>query len=126
MNVLLAESRPDVRSALRLFLELDGNDIRVTEAVRSGDLASQVGRLYPDVLLLDWEWPGLRPANFLTQIRGLFPEIALIVLSARPEIRVRAVADGADAFINKSDTPEQMMDIIKRTLSIKTERGRHE
>ncbi len=116
MRVLLAESRPDVRSALRLFLEQYIEDLKMTALVKSTDLVSQVGKLCPDLLLPDWEWLGLRPANLLVQIRGLFPQMRTIVLSARPEIRGEALTAGADAFINKSDTVERMLETIQSVI----------
>lgn len=117
MQVLVAESRSDVRSALRLFLEQDFDNITIVEAARTTDLLRQVTGSCPDMLLLDWELPDMKAARLLAQIRGLCPELYVIATSGRSETRQKAIEAGADAFINKSDTPEQMMDTVKETIS---------
>ena len=114
---MVVESRTDVRSAIKLFLELDNKDVAVTEIRKSDNLISEIGRSCPDIIMLDWEWPNVKPENLLPQIRGLFPEICIVVLCGRAEMQADALDAGADAFINKSDTPERMLETIKCVIS---------
>ena len=75
MRVLLADDQPQVRSALRLLLEEEPGLSVVDEVVSAGELLSRVEVTCPDLILLDWELPGLRPGETLPA----FPSLSLSV-----------------------------------------------
>lgn len=112
MRVLLAEGRPDVRSALRLLLEQEPGVIIESEVTKSDDLLAQLGKRCADLVLLDWELPGLKPKNLLSSIRQGCPELKIIVISGRPESRQNALRAGSDAFVSKADAPERLLEAI--------------
>ena len=110
MRVLLADDQSKVRSALRLLLEQEPGMSVVGEAAEAEDLLAQVRAVHPDLVLLDWELPGLQAANpVLPTLRALCPHLSVIALSGRPGARRAALAAGADAFVSKGDPPEQLM-----------------
>jgi len=113
MRVLLADDQPKVRSALRLLLEQDPDMNVVGEATKAEELLAQVGATHPDLLLLDWELPGLQPADpLLPVLRALCPHLSVIALSGRPEVYRAALAAGADAFVSKGDPPERLLSAV--------------
>ena len=109
MRVLLADDQSKVRSALRLLLEQEPGMSVVGEAVEAGDLLAQVEATQPDLVLLDWELPGLRTDDWLSTLRTLCPRLKVIALSGQPEARWAALATGADAFVSKGDPPERLL-----------------
>ena len=113
MRVLLADDQPQVRSALRLLLEQDPEMNVVGEAANAEELFVQVQATRPDLLLLDWELPGLQPTNpLLPALRALCPRLSVIALSGRPEVYREALAAGADAFVSKGDPPERLLSAV--------------
>ena len=58
-RVLLADTQPHVRSALRILMNLEAGFIVVAEAVEAGDMLAQIRATRPDLVLLDWGLPGL-------------------------------------------------------------------
>jgi DNA-binding NarL/FixJ family response regulator len=60
MRVFLADDQAKVRAALRLLLEQEPGLSVVGEVTEAKDLLVQVQVTQPDVVLLDWELPGLR------------------------------------------------------------------
>jgi DNA-binding NarL/FixJ family response regulator len=111
MRILLADDQAKVRSALRLLLEQE-EDIEVLgEAVDATGLLDWVKVASPDLLLLDWELPGLGP-GLLAALRELCPSLDVIALSGRPESRQAALSAGADAFVSKGDPPEKLLAAI--------------
>lgn len=60
MRVFLADDQAKVRAALRLLLEQEPGLSVVGEVTEAKDLLAQVQVTQPDVVLLDWELPGLR------------------------------------------------------------------
>ena len=112
MLVLIADDESNVRYALRSLLEERQEYRVVTEALDAEKLLAQTQAVCPDLVLLDWELPGLAAGDMLVALRELCPNLWIIVLSGRPEERVAALAAGADAFVSKMDYPEQLLAVI--------------
>ncbi|HEX8959410.1 MAG TPA: response regulator transcription factor [Solirubrobacterales bacterium] len=112
LRVLLADDQLAVRSALRLVLEQEPDVDVVGEVAEGEQLLAQVGAARPDLLLLDWELPGLPVADLLSALQLLCPGIRVVALSGRPEARGPALETGARAFVSKGDPPELLLAII--------------
>ncbi len=112
LRVLLADDQLAVRSALRLVLEQEPDVDVVGEVGESEQLLAEVGTTRPDLLLLDWELPGLPAVDLLSALRSICPGTSVVALSGRPEARERALETGARAFVSKGDPPERLLAII--------------
>ena len=115
-RVLLAESQPDVRSALRLLLEGDLGMTVVGEISKARELTAQVGQACPNLLLIAWEMIRHQASDILLNLRSLCPDACIIILSSHPEDRQAALAAGADAFVCKGDSPEHLLAAISSSL----------
>jgi DNA-binding NarL/FixJ family response regulator len=112
MRILLAESRPRVRFALRALLgDQPGLQI-VGEAAYGQDLLAQIEAACPDLVLLSWGLPGLAGAELLPALWKVCEEVYVIVLSGRPEARQAILDAGANAFISKVEPPERLLAAI--------------
>lgn len=109
MRVLIADDQPEVRSSLQLMLEQLPNVTVVGEATGAGDLLAQVSVSCPDLVLLDWELPGLRVTEHLPMLRERCPRSLVMALSSRPEQQEAALATGVDSFVSKGDAPEHLL-----------------
>ena len=109
MQVILADDQAKVRSALRLLLEHQPNVKILGEAVDTTGLLDWVTAMCPDLVLLDWELPGLPAAALLPLLHDHCPDLGVIALSSRPETRQAALEAGADAFASKGDPPERLL-----------------
>ena len=116
-QILLADDNPDLRSALRLLLETRLDMKLITEARDMEHVVAQTEDTRPDCIILDWELPGRPLRERIGVLRALVPGMRIIVTSARPESRHEALAEGADGFADKADSPllilEAMRDCIK-------------
>ena len=116
MRVLLADDQADLRSALRLLLEQEPGVELVGEVADVDTLLSQVEISHPDLLLLDWELPGL-PADagrrLLAVLHMCRPFLQVIVLSGRPESNRSALAAGADLFVSKTEPPDRLLAVLR-------------
>ncbi len=141
MKILLADDDENIRSALGLLLEQEPDVLVVGSVVNATGLlkiiSSRPWRLInggplrqdPDrpsapenaqskesdynLLLLDWELPGWSPAH-VSDLRHSCPDLKIIALSVGPDTRQSALAAGADAFVSKSDPPDQVLDTVRR------------
>jgi DNA-binding NarL/FixJ family response regulator len=109
MQILLADNQPKVRFGLRVLLERQPGLKVVGEATNAEDLLAQIEADCPDLVLLDWELPGLAGGDLLSALRAACPDLFVIVLSGRTEVRRAALDAGADAFVNKCDPPEWLL-----------------
>lgn len=108
-SILIAESQPAVRSALRLWIEQQPGLHLTGEVTNGPDLLQAVVARPADVLLLDWSLPGLPIGQLLRLVRFEQPRLRVIAMSGRPEDRRPALAAGADAFACKGDSPHDLL-----------------
>jgi DNA-binding NarL/FixJ family response regulator len=113
MRFLLADDQLHVRSALRLQLEQVSGFQVVGETADATGLLLAVAGKEPDVVLLDWELPGLPVVQLLRLLRSEQPSLKIIAMSSRPEVQQQARELGAEAFLSKSDPPEQVLAVIR-------------
>lgn len=108
---MLAAVRRETRSALRLLLEQEGFDV-VGEASDADELLMMLAAAKPHLLLLDWGLPGSRGDELLSSLRNLRPDLVVIALSGRPEVRKVALSAGARSFVSKGDPPEKLLNAL--------------
>jgi len=109
MRVLIADDRPQVRSALRVLLRVKLGADNVDEASDLEQALESVSLAQPDLVLLDWELPAKGGAPAISGLRAACPNLPVIALSSRPEVRRAALAAGANAFASKGDPPDRLM-----------------
>jgi DNA-binding NarL/FixJ family response regulator len=116
MRVLLADDQEKVRSALRLLLTQFVYLQIVGEAADALQLLQAVAQKQPDLVLLDWELPGLSPQQLLRLLWYERPSLKIIAMSSRPEAKRPALAAGVHAFLSKGEPPEKVLATIQALL----------
>lgn len=112
MKVLIADDRARVRYALKVLLDRQSDVQVVGEVFHASSLSAQVEATRPDILLLDWGLPGLGKPASIDAIRRDHPGLKVIVLSGQPDVGKQAMLAGADGFVNKTETPDQLLTVI--------------
>jgi CheY-like chemotaxis protein len=114
-HIILADDQAKVRSALRFLLE-QVSDWQVIAEVETADaLLSQTEKTRPDVILLDWELPGIHGQESISRLKACCGHVRIIALSSQLDARKDALEAGADVFVSKSDPPERILNEL-RTL----------
>lgn len=116
MRAMLADNQPRVRSALRLLLEQEPDNAVVAEVDNGGDMLTAAAAAQPDVVLMDWELPGDSPVRVLPALRAACQNLCVVVLSGRPEARQKALAAGADFFVSKGNSPDELLSALAECL----------
>ena len=110
-RILIVEDDADSANILEAYLRRDGFEVALAEDGRRGlDLHES---WCPDLVLLDWELPGLSGRQLLRLLRFERPEIRVLVLSGRPEAEEAARAAGADAFVGKGDSTSHLLQVLQ-------------
>jgi CheY-like chemotaxis protein len=125
LRILVADDQWEVCSALQLLLSHETGMLIVGQAKSAAELLDVLEKTSPDLVLLDWELPGLATPGARTQARQKqepvmtigdlqerFPGVKLVALSCRLEARAEAKAGNTDGFISKVDPPEVVVNTL--------------
>src|SRR4051812_10916842 len=82
MRVLVVESQPHVRVALRFLLSRQSDFQFVGSIGAEPDLAAKLAVIAPDIIILDWALPRHTASHLLSVIRRLPNQPRIIVLSS--------------------------------------------
>jgi DNA-binding NarL/FixJ family response regulator len=119
LRILLADDETKVRSALRLILEQDPATGGICEVENTEKLLEWVDQENTDLVLLDWHLPGLTtPAHVFARLRQNSPLLKIVAMGADNQSRHIAIALGADAYISKSDPPEELLKAVNQCRTI--------
>ena len=113
MRVLVIESQPHVRAALRFLLSRQPDIQCVGSIGAETDLAAKLALIAADVIVLDWALPRHTAAHLISVIRQLPGQPRTVVIDSRPHAEQAALAAGADAFVNKNDSPETVLRMVR-------------
>lgn len=114
MNVLIADDDPHVRSAVRLLLEDEPGISIVADCATADGLVERAVGSESDVVLVDWDLPGLRGGAELRRLSSDAPGCRVVALSGRPEQRDEALRSGAVSFVCKGDAPDSLLTVLRR------------
>ncbi len=118
-TILVADDHPLFREALKGAVAKLLPGARLVES-DSADALFASAEAHPDadLLLLDLNMPGAHGYSALVHLRGLQPQLPIIVVSAREEANVvrRALEHGAAGFIPKSSDPATIRAAISAVL----------
>jgi DNA-binding NarL/FixJ family response regulator len=109
MYVLLADSDGKERAALRRLMAQEPELTVVGEAIGARELLAQAQALHPDLVLLDWELPGLQGTDLLLALHCHGWPMKVVAYSERTEARQEALAGGADAFVGRDEPLEWLL-----------------
>jgi len=108
VRVVIADDHPVVRAGLRGMLEPEPDIEVVAEATDGREAVSLVGRLEPEVVLMDLQMPELDGVAATKQIRDRYPKTNVLVLTTFDTDAdiTRAISAGATGYLLK-DAPRQ-------------------
>jgi DNA-binding NarL/FixJ family response regulator len=119
-EILIADDHPLFRSALRQAVTLGlGPDVRLVEVASIAELETHLtDKTDWDLVLLDLNMPGAYGFSGLVLLRGQYPQIPVVMVSAQEEadVVVRSREFGASGFIPKSISMEQIQAAVRAVL----------
>jgi len=117
MRILVADDNREIRSALHLVLTEVCPGVTIEEA-GDGETARELLRRYPlDLVLYDWDLPGLDAARFAADATEVSPCCEVIAMSGRPEARREALLAGAGYFVGTNDPPSRLVGLLRLLLT---------
>lgn len=121
VQIALADKNKTIRSALRLLVEMETNLHVAGEAEDGCGLLEIIATVKPEVLLVDWDLPGidalLDRGNGHERDCGSATDSRIIVMANDCRARRRALEAGADYFVCKGDPPESLLSAINAAVA---------
>jgi len=118
INLMICDDHQIVRDGLSQILSLYP-DINVMEKIANGEaLIKALKNKQPEVLILDISLPGRSGLEVLKQVKMIYPDISVLILTMYPQDQyaIRMIKAGASSYLNKDIAPDILVDAI-RTIS---------
>ncbi len=116
IRVLCVDDHAFLVEGLKARLDVEPDMEFVGHLSTAGNLAGHVRRTRADVVLLDIEMPGEDAFEEMAELNRLSPNVRTILLSAHVRDRYidAAYEAGAWGYISKSDSPDAVIDGIRK------------
>jgi|GEM_PF-1396591 len=119
-KVLITDDRITSRKGLRALM-LTQPDIQIIGEANNGEKAIQfIEKNKPDVVLMDAFMPKMNGLEATRIIKKRWRNIRVVILTLHDDIREEAIAAGADSFLVKGCSPDDLI------LEIKNERKKND
>ena len=120
MKILIADDHALFREGLHYTLQALDKNVEILEA-NNGTEAVQIVRHFPDLdlVLMDLDMPGLNGYEGLIHLRGDYPELPIVIVTASEyeQDMIRIMKTGAAGYIPKSSTSQEMLNAIRQILN---------
>ncbi len=111
LKILVVDDQPDVRSLIRDILA-DAGIHQIFEASDGKDAMQFLDADFDivDMIICDWNMPGMSGVDFLRQIRTVFPDMPFLMVTGRcdKDSVIKAKVAGVTAFIKKPFSPDEL------------------
>jgi two-component system, NarL family, invasion response regulator UvrY len=119
IRVLIADDHELVRRGVRGLLKDDFPEVVIGEALDAKQTLAAVEKNAWDLVLLDINMPGRNGLDVLQDLKRLYPELPVVILSAFPEkdFAVRAFKLGAAAYVSKESAANELLAAARKALA---------
>jgi DNA-binding NarL/FixJ family response regulator len=122
IRIILADDHAIVRSGLKqIFAQVDDFQV-VGEAANGFELLALLRQIPIDILLLDFDMPGISGPELIVRVKSHYPELPILVLSMHnePYVAVRAIKNGASGYITKDCDLNILLPAIRQVAAGQT------
>ena len=113
-RLLILDEDRIILQSLSQFLRREGYEVRTTD--RSDDAFSLMEAGQVELLLADVNVPGVKPAEFLRDVRRRFPHVVVVVITSYGSIEgaVEATKTGAFDYLTKPIVDEEIRVVVAK------------
>ncbi|AOY59315.1 MULTISPECIES: response regulator [Desulfococcus] len=114
-TIILADDHVILRQGIRKIIE-DENGLKVIDEVGDGLALLKTLKINtPDMVIVDISMPRIRGIEAVSEIKANYPNIKVLILSMHKsrQYLLQAVSVGADGYLLKEDTDDELFTAIK-------------
>jgi DNA-binding NarL/FixJ family response regulator len=114
-HLVLADDHVLFRQGLERILEKKGDLEVVGQAGDGLELLNLLKKLTPHMIILDISMPNLRGLEAIHEIKGIYPEMKILILTMHKdkEYLHQAMSAGADGYLLKEDADTELFSAIE-------------
>jgi len=119
MNFLIADDHANVRRGLREILLDAFSGAHFSEAANGDEVMALLLAAQPDVLLLDINMPGRSGFEVLKEVKHIYSQLPVIMVSVQSETQyaLRCLRAGASEYINKNSASDELVPAINKIMA---------
>ena len=118
-KVVIADDHQLILQSLRAALDADEGFDVVGQTDSGAHVLPLVGRLHPDLVLMDVQMPGMDGLTALDLLRQRHPEVTVVLISANTEQSLiqNALRRGAAGYLLKSIDPAELPTALRHAMN---------
>ena len=120
IDIVVVDDHPLLREGIKKILKEQTSDIHVVqETSNAGELMQLLNSTIPDLVVLDITMPRKSGIDSLKELRDVYPDLPVLILSMHPEDRfaIRAIKAGARGYLNKASIGEELVKAIRQIVT---------
>ena len=119
MNILIIEDEGDISLILNLMLKKE--DIEIEHVTTLAKAATFLKEQSTDIVIIDNQLPDGFGLEYIKEIKSSYPLIKIIMITGNTDTtdKATAIENGADIFLAKPFTKEQIQAAIENKSSLK-------
>lgn len=116
VKVLIVDDQPRARQSLKALLATWPLIGETQEAANGQEAIHSIEQAPSDLVLMDVRMPVMDGLQATRHIKRHWPQVKVIALSMYHDYQEDALAAGADTFMSKDESPENVLDRISQLL----------
>ena len=119
IKVLLADDHAIMRDGLKEILATTEGIEIIGEAANGNEVLSALQQIRPDLLLMDLSMPGISGISLLEQVKHLYPDLPVMILSMLDDAQIvfRAIQSGAEGYITKDRSASELLAALNKVAA---------
>lgn len=120
-KILIVEDNATFRKSLKELLHTRFPSMEIEEAGDGEKALRKIRAVVPDIIFMDIKLPGENGLQITKKVKAKYPEISIIILTYYdlPEHREAAFQCGANHFLSKCTSTQEIVNLIQSILSDK-------
>ena len=118
MRILIADDHSVVRKGLRQILLEEFPTAHIEDVPDAEEMIKKVMNSPWDVIVSDMSMPGRSGLDALQQIKQIYPELPVLILSIHPEehYALRVLKAGASGYLSKGSASDELVKAVQTVL----------
>ena len=119
IKILIADDHAIVREGLKQIVAEEKDILVAGEAENSGKLMEHLEKERWSLVVLDINMPGKSGLEALKDIKQLYPDLPVLILSmfSEDQYGLRAIKAGASGYLKKVSAPTELVTAIRKIVS---------
>ena len=114
MRILIADDHSVVRKGLKQILIEEFPSAEIEDVPDAEEMIKKVMNANWDVVISDMSMPGRSGLDALQQIKQIYPDLPVLILSIHPEehYALRVLKAGASGYLSKGSASEELVKAV--------------